>query len=181
MNTLVIVAHPRLHEGSKINKRLIDAIRKAGQVTVHELYAEYPDELFDLYYERRLLMEHDRIILQFPFWWYSSPPLLKKWLDEVMAFGWAYGPGGNVLHGKEFGLAITTGSSEEAYSREGYNHFTIEEFTRPFQAASHLIGMRFLPIFTVHGAEKISDEQLDRKCEEYVRHATMESELILSV
>ena len=28
------------------------------------------------------------------FWWYSSPPLLKLWFDEVLTFGWAYGPGG---------------------------------------------------------------------------------------
>lgn len=172
MNTLVIAAHPRLHEGSKLNKRLIEALRKDNQVTIHELYAHYPDEVFDLYYERRLLMEHDRIILQFPFWWYSSPPLLKKWLDEVMSFGFAYGPEGSNLHGKEFGLAITTGSSEESYSKDGYNQFTIEEMTRPYQAACRLIGMRFLPIFAVYGADKISDEELDRKSEQYVKHVT---------
>jgi putative NADPH-quinone reductase len=27
------------------------------------------------------------------------PPLMKLWLDEVFAFGWAYGPGGNRLCG----------------------------------------------------------------------------------
>ena len=32
-----------------------------------------------------------------PIHWYSMPPLLKLWLDEVLAFGWAYGPGGDAL------------------------------------------------------------------------------------
>ncbi|WP_396125955.1 NAD(P)H-dependent oxidoreductase [Brevibacillus laterosporus] len=25
-----------------------------------------------------------------PFYWYSSPPLLKKWLDDIFTHGWAY-------------------------------------------------------------------------------------------
>jgi len=34
----------------------------------------------------------------------------------VLTFGWAYGPGGDYLKGKEFMLAITTGGTNNSYS-----------------------------------------------------------------
>ncbi|MGG3885590.1 NAD(P)H-dependent oxidoreductase [Brevibacillus panacihumi] len=43
----------------------------------------------------------ERTVLQFPFYWYSAPPLLKNWFDEAWTYGWAYGPGGVALRGKE--------------------------------------------------------------------------------
>jgi len=172
MKTLVIIAHPQLHHGSGVNKRLAEALQDAGHATVHELYSAYPNGVIDVAHEQKLAMKHERIILQFPFWWYSSPPLLKQWLDEVLTFGWAYGPGGDKLHGKELGLAISTGSDKEAYTPEGYNRFTMEELTRPYAATSHLIGMTFLPIFVVHGAMQIEDAQLENAAEKYVKYVS---------
>jgi len=47
------------------------------------------------------LLEHDRIVLQFPMYWYSMPPLLKKWLDDVLTYNFAYGSKGDKLKGKD--------------------------------------------------------------------------------
>ncbi|MEU3281800.1 NAD(P)H-dependent oxidoreductase [Streptomyces antibioticus] len=30
---------------------------------------------------------HSTVVLQFPFYWYSTPPLLKQWLDQVTPYG----------------------------------------------------------------------------------------------
>lgn len=168
MRTLVIVAHPGLNESSRIHTRLTaELIRSAGDVTVRDLYAVYPDERIDVEAEQQLMLAHDRIILQFPFWWYSAPPLLKKWLDAVLTFGWAYGPGGDKLHGQEWGLAISTGSAAQSYGPEGYNRFTMMEMTRPYQATFQLIGVSFLPLFVLHGAAEMKDEELDRAARAY--------------
>jgi len=161
-----------LHGSSRIQRRLAEELLKRGEVTVHELYTEYPDARIDVEKEQRLLLEHDRIVLQFPFWWYSGPHLLKKWIDEVLTFGWAYGPGGDRLHGKELGLAISTGSEADAYGPNGYNRFTMAEMTRPYEVTSDIIGTRFMPLFVVHGAMSISDEALERTASMYADFAT---------
>jgi putative NADPH-quinone reductase len=43
-------------------------------------------------------------------------------------FGFAFGPGGNALKGKDFLLSITTGGSSDSYSESRANHFPIESF-----------------------------------------------------
>jgi putative NADPH-quinone reductase len=47
MKTLVILAHPNI-EGSRVNRRLIEEVRKHSEITVHELYASYPDWVIDV-------------------------------------------------------------------------------------------------------------------------------------
>lgn len=168
--TLVIVVHPELAGGSRIHKRLTEELRKYHDVTVHDLCAAYPSGVIDTAAEQLLLEAHERVIFQFPFWWYSAPYLLKKWTDEVFAFGWAYGPGGNKLHGKELGLAISTGSTADAYTPEGYNRFDMMEMTRPYQATSGLIGMTFLPLFAIHGTFELGNEELERLAKAYAAY-----------
>lgn len=78
--------------------------------TVHQLYESYPDEIIDFKKEQELIEAYDKIIFQFPFYWFSSTPLLKKWLDEVLLHGWAYGSkSGFKVSGKKIALAISTG------------------------------------------------------------------------
>lgn len=172
MNIRVIVAHPQLHSGSRIHHRLAEELAKHKSIAVHDLYAAYPDERLDVEREQQLLEQADRVILQFPVWWYSSPSLLKKWLDEVLAYGWAHGPEGDRLRGKELGLAVSTGSPQSSYQAGGYNQFTMSEMMRPFQATANVVGMTFLPIFTVHGAVSCTEEGLEQYAEEYIRYLT---------
>lgn len=88
--TLVLLAHPHL-DRSRVNAALAAVARESPGVLVHDLYAAYPDGGIDVGREQRLLGEHDLIVLQFPFYWYSVPPFLKQWLDEVLLEGYAYG------------------------------------------------------------------------------------------
>lgn len=169
MKILVIAAHPNL-EKSRVNRRWLEELRLYPEITVHQLYEAYPDEKIDVKREQSLLIAHDRIVFQFPFYWYSSPPLLKKWHDVVLEFGWAYGPGGTQLHGKEYVLAISAGGPEEAYQPGGYNQYSIGELTRPFQATSNLIGTAFLKTFRIHRARSIDEQAIDASAKAYVAH-----------
>lgn len=167
--TLIIVAHPNL-ETSVVNKAWREQLSKEVEGTVHDLYASYPDEVIDVEKEQALLLAHDRIVFQFPFYWYSSPSLLKKWQDEVLSFGWAYGPGGTKLNGKEFMLAISTGGPAEAYQAGGHNRYSMSELTRPFQAMANLTGMQFLPSFIEQGVRFLSPEQVAESAVQLVAH-----------
>lgn len=82
MKTLVLVFHPHL-EKSQVNRKLMDAANETGDVTVVDEYAAYPDFRINVEHEQRLIETHDRIVLQFPFYWYSSPALLKQYLSGV--------------------------------------------------------------------------------------------------
>ena len=87
MKILVLFAHPRL-SGSHVQRVLADAVRDLPGVTFHDLYAAYPDFTIDVAHEQALLVEHDLIVLQHPFYWYSGPAIIKEWLDLVLALGW---------------------------------------------------------------------------------------------
>jgi len=166
MKTLILFAHPRL-EKSKINKALLARIPKHKDLVFHDLYEAYPDFNIDIDREKELLTEHDMIIWQHPFYWYSCPPLLKQWIDLVLEFGWAYGPGGNALNGKKIFNSITTGGASDAYHHEGRNRFTVNEFLAPFDQTATLCKMQYLPPFAVQGTHRLSDEHLQQAVEQY--------------
>jgi putative NADPH-quinone reductase len=91
MKTLVIVIHPDI-QNSYVNKRWIEELSKhPDRYTVHQLYQKYPDEKLDVSFEQNLIEQYDKIVFQFPYYWFNSPALFKKWMDEVMTHGWAYG------------------------------------------------------------------------------------------
>ncbi|WP_223070445.1 NAD(P)H-dependent oxidoreductase [Paenibacillus caui] len=173
MKILVLIAHPNL-SNSKMNSLWKQELENIPNVTVHDLYQHYSHQPIDLPLEQKLLLTHDRIVFQFPFYWYSTPPLLKRWIDEVFAYGWAYGPGGKALQGKELVLAISVGGPEHSYRAGGYNHFTISELTRPLQATANTTGMDFLPHYIQYSTGDIDDKAAFESAKNYVIHITNE-------
>lgn len=167
MKTLVIVAHPNLAR-SRVNKRWVQELRQNSDVTIRILAETIADGHFDVASEQEVLAAHDRIIWQFPFYWYNCPPILKTWIDNVLEHGWAYGPGGTALEGKELGLAISTWSRPQDYTSEGKYHRTMEELTSPFEAIAIRVGMEYKPGFFLNGVGDHSERQLDRNAKEYV-------------
>ena len=165
MKTLVILAHPNI-EASRVNRRLIEEVRKHSEITVHELYSSYPDWVIDVPREQVLLESHDRIVFQFPLYWYSTPPLMKKWQDDVLTYGWAYGSQGKKLQGKELLIATSIGGRQEVYQAGGSNHFTMSEILRPLHATANMCKMTYLPAFVVDGAS--DEKQLTEAALRYV-------------
>ncbi len=133
MKTLVIVTHPHM-EDSVINKRWVKELEQyPDQFTIHELYKVYPDENINVEQEQALVEAHDHIVFQFPLYWFNSPPLLKKWLDEVLLYGWAYGSTGKVFTDRKVAIAVTVGVSEADYQPEGKYRYTLEQILLPFE------------------------------------------------
>jgi glutathione-regulated potassium-efflux system ancillary protein KefG len=166
---LVILAHPVL-ERSQVNRRLVEAARALDGVTVHDLYETYPTLRIDVKREQQLLEQHDAVVFQHPFYWYSAPALVKEWQDLVLEYGWAYGRGGDKLKGKLTLNAISTGGPQMAYQKQGYNRFTMRELLAPFDQTAHLCGMRFLAPFVLHSSLRIeSDEAVAPFAADYKR------------
>ncbi|WP_405877956.1 NAD(P)H-dependent oxidoreductase [Streptomyces sp. NBC_01136] len=164
--TLVLLAHPHL-DRSRVNAALAAVARESPGVLVHDLYAAYPDGGIDVGREQRLLGEHDLIVLQFPFYWYSVPPFLKQWLDEVLLEGYAYGEGGDALHGKTLQVVTTTGGPAVSYGPTGYNRFSARELLLPLDATAHLIGMEYADPLLFHGVRTWTEQDLADQARRY--------------
>ncbi len=158
---LILFAHPA-YQSSRANRHMVAAVRDLEGVMFRDLYELYPDFTIDVVEEQRLLVAHDVIVFHHPFYWYSCPALLKEWMDLVLEHGFAYGKGGAALEGKRLITVTTTGGSRDAYHREGHNHFEIQDFLAPFEQTANLCGMRYLPPYVVHEANRSSIEDMQR-------------------
>jgi glutathione-regulated potassium-efflux system ancillary protein KefF len=158
---LVLAAHPDWRD-SRVNRRLLAAARAAAGVEVRDLYDRYPDFDIDVPAEQARAAAARLIVLLHPIQWYSMPPLFKLWLDEVLTYGWAYGPGGTALQGKDVWLAATTGGPESSYHPQGYNRYFFDAFLPPYEQTAALCGMRFLPPLVLHGARSASEDAVGK-------------------
>jgi len=165
---LILFAHPAL-EKSRVNKRLIRAAEHIDNVMINDLYEEYPDFDINIKREQELLTEHDLIILHFPFYWYSTPALLKQWEDLVLEHGWAYGSKGKALVGKKVMQVITTGGSAMAYQKDSFNKHTVHEFLVPIEQSFKLCGMICLPPFLIQGTHRFEDKEIEMYTGQYSR------------
>ena len=163
---LILFAHPA-YQRSRVNRAMVHAIEGLEGVTFRDLYEQYPEFDIDVGREQRLLAENDIIILQHPFYWYSTPAILKEWQDLVLEHGWAYGSTGNALTGKKLLSVVSTGGKESSYRRDGYNRFTLRELLRPIEQTAFLCGMEYLPPYAVHGTFQMTPEEVGLRAEKY--------------
>jgi glutathione-regulated potassium-efflux system ancillary protein KefF len=156
----VLAAHPNWRE-SRVNRKLFERSRAVPGVTVQDLYGRYPDYDIDVAGEQARAKAADLIVLLHPVQWYSMPALMKLWFDEVLAYGWAYGPGGTALQGKDLWLVASTGGPEESYHPQGYNRYFFDAFLPPYEQTAALCGMRFLPPLLLHGAHRVGRDDVE--------------------
>lgn len=170
MKTLVIVIHPDI-KSSTVNKKWVEELNKyPDKYVIHQLYEVYPDEKIDLLAEQKLVEQYDKIVFQFPYYWFNCPSLFKKWLDEVLTHGWAYGSkSGYKMSGKKIALAISVGVDEHEYSLSERYKYTLAELTRPFELSFEYIKADYQPFFAYYGIEfNSSDEWIEKSVPLYL-------------
>ena len=178
MNVLVLTAHPSL-SSSSINKTWFEALSNVPGVTTRDLMAVGgKDMVFDPVVEQALLEKADRIVFQFPLYWYSSPPVLKAWLDQVLLAGFAYGPGGNKLLNKELMLVISTGGPEMSYAHGAYNRLPISNFLTPFEQTANMVGMRYLSPFILFSAIGLNEAQKGTCTASLIAHVSADGPML---
>lgn len=143
---LILAAHPAPRR-SVAGRALRQAAREMDGVTLADLHAEYPRLDIDADREQQRAEAHDVLIFLHPFYWYSTPAILKEWQDIVLEHGWAFGHSGKALTGKIFFSALTAGNPEESYAEDGYNHFTLRQLLTPLEQTADYCGMVYLPPF----------------------------------
>jgi len=165
---VVYFAHLAI-EQSVINRALRGAVCDLPQVDFRDLHELYPDFFIDARAEQAILREADLIVFQFPIYWYAAPAIFKHFQDTVLLRGFAYGPGGDALKGKDFLLVASTGAPAEEYTPEGIHHNSFEDLIRPIEQTARFCGMHFLPPLVLHGGHGLPQEVVDAHAARYRR------------
>ncbi|MFK7936490.1 MAG: NAD(P)H-dependent oxidoreductase [Saprospiraceae bacterium] len=171
MKTVIVIAHPKL-EKSVVNKRWVAELEKHPEkYIIHDLHKIYPDEKINVAKEQALLETVDNIVLQFPFYWFNCPPLLKKWIDEVLSHGWAYGANSDYkLSTKNVALAISAGIKDEDYQSAGRYKYTLEQLTSPFEITFLYVKANYKLLFAFYGAEyNPSEAEVSKSAADYIK------------
>ena len=165
MKTLVVVGHPHLDQ-SNINKAWVNALRdiENEDIKLHILSdVVRSDHSFDLKQEQDLIREYDRIVLQFPLYWYMVPGIMKEWMDTVWAETFAYGEGGIHMEGKLLEIAASCGAPEEAFSE-----ISLETYLSFLKGSAAFVRAISGRIFAFYGAEMPGwEDRLKQSAAEY--------------
>ena len=135
-----------------------------SQYFLAQQYA-YTHELLkdDINAELHKITWAQHIIFQFPLWWFSTPAILKGWLDRVLVKGFAYDAGKifneGLLKGKTASLVVTTQSPESAYQVNGLHQARIDTFLHHINHTLHFTGIKTLEPFITYAAFNLEDSQ----------------------
>ncbi|RXT52786.1 NAD(P)H dehydrogenase [Bosea sp. Tri-44] len=167
--TLILLFHPD-YRCSRANKALAEAASSQPGTTVVDMQALYPDGRIDGDVEVARLLAAERIVLQFPVQWYSTPPLLKAWQDAVLTrmFYIHYAAEGAKLAGRPILIAATAGNVPEAYTPSGANLFSLRDLLKPLQATAHRCALAWQEPFLVYDVRRADAEALEATAGHYV-------------
>ena len=163
MKTLVVVSHPFPEQSTSI-KALQAMAETIPEITVRNLESLYGHafDAFDIAAEQKAHEAADRIVYLFPIHWFNLTPMLKAYLNAVWSYGWAFGPDGTALKGKEMLVVVTAGASQHTYSAEGLIRSSMEEVLTPMKASAYYVGMTYAAPLAFYNAMGPSNEALER-------------------
>jgi glutathione-regulated potassium-efflux system ancillary protein KefG len=162
---LVIVAHPNFDK-SRVNASLISRLKGRKDITVHNLYSKYENFQINTEKEITLLKKYDKIVIQFPMMWYSAPPLLKLWIDQVLT---KIAHSENFLKDRKIMLVVTCGGKYIKYVKSNDNKYSINELLSPLEETFKYLGMKQIKPFYIFNTPEITDDQLVQYGQNYVK------------
>lgn len=112
----------------------------------------------------------EAVIYQYPIYWFMMPPSLKRYIDEVYAYGAffgfndkPYGQGG-LLPGKKLMLSTTWNAPADAFGDPAafFEGATVDAVLLPMRKAHTYCGFEELPHFSSHDVIKNADFAADK-------------------
>lgn len=169
MNTLIIVSHPRLADSPT------QQFLKASAAGVKDATWHYLDELntFDVTAEQALIQAADRLIFEFPLYWYQAPASLQQWLAAVWTRGFAYDAAGGKLHGKTLGLVVSYSQPQQAYQLGGSVGVAMSSLLSPYQALAHRTGLQLLSPLQIAQFHYLTERQRAQLLTQYQQYLTV--------
>ncbi|WP_203619887.1 NAD(P)H-dependent oxidoreductase [Apilactobacillus nanyangensis] len=171
MKTLVLVSHP------EYDNSMTEAFLKQCQFDIENVDWVVLDNIqtdfnFDKEQEQQRLSQYDRILFQFPMYWYSAPALMKKYEDDVFTKNFIAFEQEGALKGKEMGIITTLGDPIKDYQVGGREGFSISELLKPYQAIAQRGQMEFLKPFVISQFSYMTDAQKQKLLIDYRSYLT---------
>lgn len=177
MKTILLILGKETNEFARgsYNQGLFDAAVETLKDN-YEVLTTVVEEGYDPAEEIAKFKAADAVIYQYPVYWFMMPPALKKYLDEVFAYGeffvfsdGPYGSGG-LMGGKRFMLSTTWNAPREAFDDPHgfYEGLSVEDMLLPMRKSHAYCGFEELPHFSCHNVIKEPRFAADR--ERWIRH-----------
>ncbi|OLF53402.1 NAD(P)H-dependent oxidoreductase [Pseudomonas chlororaphis] len=136
------------HYSSRQDREKFDAMREQRHHWNQQTLAPEIDRHIEL------LLQADALIVQFPFWWFGAPAILKGWMDRVFVYGGLYESRRRheqgVMRGKKALVVSTAGASEQACAPDGRDG-DMRLLLWPILHSLHYIGFEVLEPYLIHG------------------------------
>jgi modulator of drug activity B len=182
---LLINAH-QFYEGiaeGKLNKTMVDVTKEEMEAKGCEVKLTYIEKGYDVNEEVEKHLWADIIITQSPVYWFGTPWIHKKYIDEVFTAGLVqqslivddgrthkdpnkqYGTGGK-MQGKKYMLSLTWNAPQEAFGNKDQHLFegrTVDEVFIANTSVYKFCGAEILPSFSCYDVMKHVDVENDLK------------------
>ena len=171
MKTLILISHPQFEDSGT------QQFLKTSFYSLDDVKYQVIDELYtatgtiDIEKEQNALRDFDRIVFQFPMYWYSSPASLKRFMDDVFTRNYIVAK--RSLKTKELGIVVSLGDAEADFQAGGPEQFTVSELLRPFQAFANKAGMTYLKPFVVNQFGYLDPAQKEKLLVDYLNDKGM--------
>ena len=134
------------------------------------------EDAYDIDKEYEKWQQADFIIFQYPVYWFMMPSILKKYLDDVYAYGrffaftdGPYGSGG-LMKGKKFMLSTTWNAPEDSFETDFFDGGDRDAVLLPMRKSQAYCGLEELEHFSAHDVIKNPDFDRDKKA--FIEHLT---------
>lgn len=142
-NIVIIAGHGNFAYSTANTTVVAELEANYPNADVRRLSQLYPDFQINVEAEQEALRKADIIVLAFPLNWYSTPAILKKWFDEVLAYGFAYGTGAQ-LGGKKLIVTYTAASPNATYQHNNPEAASETSILAAFRSTATLCGLDFV-------------------------------------
>ena len=166
--TLILNFHPD-PANSRANAALAAAATQMPDVEVVTMAGEHDGGRFDYTREVERLAAADRLVLQFPVYWYAAPALMAEWMAQILtvAFYVRAREDGARIEGRQLMIAAVAGNTPENYQAGGRIAIPLPELLRPLEATALRCGFAWNEPFLVFRSSQLDDEELAREGAQY--------------
>ncbi len=179
MPTLLLILGKETNDFAKgtYNQGLFDAAIETLQGR-YEILTTVVEAGYDVAEEIAKFKQADAVIFQYPVYWFMMPSSLKRYIDEVYAYGEFFGfsPGpygsGGLMTGKKFMLSTTWNAPEAPFGDpDGFlEGRSLADVLFPMRKSQEFCGLEELPLFSCHNVVK--DPRFERDRDRYIQHLT---------
>lgn len=170
MKTIMLILGGETGEfaGGKYNRGLFEAA-EAHLSARFNIIKTIVEEGYTVADEIAKWKQADYIIYQYPIFWFMMPSLLKKYIDDVYAYGeffaftdGPYGSGG-LMMGKSVMLSTTWNAPDDAFGSAFFDGGDRDAVLLPMRKSQAYCGMDELPHFSCHNVIKSPNFEGDQQ------------------